>query len=496
MSAHDNGTNFSNGFRPPVSTQLKNVVSLLRPAKPGLPLPADFEPGPNDVCSGRGKRNWNHAGNIDFRNLIQASVEGYMSAPNKNEKTAIVCTIVDNMRREGSQFLQQNQEGLWYDIGDAKARDKVGHSLRDQVTAINKGQVTMRPLGEAISGRRSYVAFREPIKSTGHARTRIQQMKELEEDDQQMMALSDNEAEAEESYRRCSNTAQEIEKFVRRPSWIAGEFSTSSQSMEGISAMDLERRRSSVWGMLGMMDGNVLQDLMNMDTDGDVTDHAVSPNQDAQTHKTTNQYGYNYEQAVAPVPFMMVATQTKQDKHDLSSEQIHNTERFVEASTSTQSQDSSPSSHIRPTSAQLHWSQNPSVARPPLLETTDSQLALFTEEGDEFVEDDEAAAYSPKPVRLPNRRIVSDSTNLLKDSLKSWDAHNSITSTISTVRMSDVTNSSNSLPTPQRSNARRLSGATLRRATNSLRLSELSIGSDLLEGIADWSDDVDIYEEI
>jgi hypothetical protein len=44
-------------------TQLNQVSSLLRPQKPGDALPEDYEPTSLDVCSGRGKRNWNHAGN-------------------------------------------------------------------------------------------------------------------------------------------------------------------------------------------------------------------------------------------------------------------------------------------------------------------------------------------------------------------------------------------------------------------------------------------------
>ena len=97
-------------------------------------LPDNYIPTERDILTGRGKRNWNHAGNVAFRNLIQANVDRYMQASSKSAKTAIVLSIVDQVRAWPAHFLKQ-QNGRWMDIGDAQAREKVGHSLRDQVTA-------------------------------------------------------------------------------------------------------------------------------------------------------------------------------------------------------------------------------------------------------------------------------------------------------------------------------------------------------------------------
>lgn len=111
-------------------------------------LPPDYEPTDLDICSGRGKAFWNHSGNVAFRNLIQSQVEVYINAPTKAEKSAIVVAIVDELRRQGCKFLKQektpNGEMICYDIGDAFAREKVGHSLRDQVTAINRTSTSSR----------------------------------------------------------------------------------------------------------------------------------------------------------------------------------------------------------------------------------------------------------------------------------------------------------------------------------------------------------------
>lgn len=423
-----------------VRSNLQSVVSLLRPAKPGEALPPDFVPGPKDVCSGRGKRNWNHVGNIAFRNMVQSHVEDYMTAPNKNEKTAIVCRIVDKMRRDGCRFLQQNKQGLWYDIGDAKARDKVGHSLRDQVTAINRGQAQ-------LPSKRETKPPQQPAPtSTMNVTTTMEQMQQLYEQERQQMALSDNEAEAEESHRRRSVVAlPEIVKFARRPSWVAGESLSSSEGMEGVTATELERRRSS-WGIL--MEGNVLEDLMEIDVHED--DHG-------QQHAAAN---------------ISIPTTTATDMSAFSST-IPDPTPVASAASQQPGNDQWP------------------PAMPPRTElvSTDSQIALLMEEGDEF----DVNAEPNSPQRLPNRGVVADSTGLMRDSMKSWDPRISGgTSLIGEARMDDVFRSSSgegSGGNINRSSRRptvRFSGATLRRATNNFRLSDLSMASDLFDGLADW----------
>lgn len=116
------------------------------------PLPVGYEPRSRDVCCGRGKRNWNHEGNVWFRNLIQANVDRYIFAPTKTDKTAVVVSVVEQVRSEGAFFVKQDDDsGRWYDIGDTQAREKVGHSLRDQVTAQKKKEKE----GDSLSPPRS-----------------------------------------------------------------------------------------------------------------------------------------------------------------------------------------------------------------------------------------------------------------------------------------------------------------------------------------------------
>jgi hypothetical protein len=125
-----------------VPTKLSNVDSLTRAShkQNKEEIMSDcYIPSDSDICCGRGKQNWNMTGNLHFRKLIRASVARYTAAPSKKEKSAVILSVVDEIRGQGGHFLKQRQHQqngsskcCWYDIGDAAARDKVSHSLRDQ----------------------------------------------------------------------------------------------------------------------------------------------------------------------------------------------------------------------------------------------------------------------------------------------------------------------------------------------------------------------------
>ena len=103
-------------------------------------LPEGHQPTPHDVCCGRGKKNWNHEGNTAFRKLIREHVKPYQEAINKQQRNSIIDGIVELVYEQGGRFLKQDDSKKWYDIGEIQAREKVGHSLRDQVNAQQKAQ--------------------------------------------------------------------------------------------------------------------------------------------------------------------------------------------------------------------------------------------------------------------------------------------------------------------------------------------------------------------
>lgn len=72
-------------------------------------------------------------GNERFRKLVKHSAPLYQAARTKLEKTQVIASVVEKVRRDspGGGFVKQDTEsGLWYEIGDDKARDKVGHAIR------------------------------------------------------------------------------------------------------------------------------------------------------------------------------------------------------------------------------------------------------------------------------------------------------------------------------------------------------------------------------
>jgi hypothetical protein len=95
-----------------------------------------YIPSDSDVCSGRGIHNWNMKGTVNFRKLIHAAVGRYMAAPLRNHKTAVVVSIVHEIRRQGGHFFKERKygkSGPWCEIGDTAACKKVGHLLRIEV---------------------------------------------------------------------------------------------------------------------------------------------------------------------------------------------------------------------------------------------------------------------------------------------------------------------------------------------------------------------------
>lgn len=210
-------------------SSFNTLKSLIRAPGGKTSLPHDYTPTDFDVCSGRGKKNWNLPGNVYFRNLIQANVQRYIDAPAKSDKTEVVNSLVREIREQGGLFLKQDAFGCWYDIGDALARDKVGHSLRDQVTGIKK------QAREAAQQEQHRPMFKQAKQQM--------QMKLRETDDDAYMS----DTEADITLRRSSLLASTIiDAFTRRPSMLGGSIGTI-RSIDG-SFRNSEIASSANWG--------------------------------------------------------------------------------------------------------------------------------------------------------------------------------------------------------------------------------------------------------
>ena len=92
----------------------------------------------NDVLSGRGGGTNQHDGNCYFRSLINKNREQYLRAK-KNDKPFISLSIVRAIRQRGGRFLKNDEDtGLWYEIGDDAAREKTSQALRQRAPEYRK----------------------------------------------------------------------------------------------------------------------------------------------------------------------------------------------------------------------------------------------------------------------------------------------------------------------------------------------------------------------
>ncbi|KAL3939017.1 MAG: hypothetical protein SGBAC_006182 [Bacillariaceae sp.] len=97
-------------------------------------LGAHFRPGDFDVICARGKAAKNHIGNQHFRQKIAESTEEYATATSRLFKSVAVSSVVDWVREASPNggFVKEIN-GMWYEVGDHLAREKVGQSLREQL---------------------------------------------------------------------------------------------------------------------------------------------------------------------------------------------------------------------------------------------------------------------------------------------------------------------------------------------------------------------------
>ena len=82
-------------------------------------LPADFEPGEDDVLMGRGRKCYNHPGNIRFRNMCYDRVPEYIECRGKADKSKIIVDIVRQVRENsphGGFLKRDSKTGNWYEV--------------------------------------------------------------------------------------------------------------------------------------------------------------------------------------------------------------------------------------------------------------------------------------------------------------------------------------------------------------------------------------------
>jgi hypothetical protein len=127
------------------STPKASVVGLKEgKSEPGVQL------SKYSIVCGRGKDTFNHVGNQRFRTLASMFLERYSRAITKAAKSVIVSEIIDVIRNAGGNFCKF-KKGVWVEVGNHCAREKVGSLLRDflhtQYRSSAKAKISRRKTG-------------------------------------------------------------------------------------------------------------------------------------------------------------------------------------------------------------------------------------------------------------------------------------------------------------------------------------------------------------
>ena len=126
------------------------------------PLPDDFEPGPDDVICGRGKKCYNHIGNERFRRRVLTFLEEYSRAKSKLDKSGVLSKVVYEVRQNSPKggFVKQDANGVWFEVGDFLAREKTSQAFRDALhdryKSSNLSKKKRRQEEQAKSHQQSY----------------------------------------------------------------------------------------------------------------------------------------------------------------------------------------------------------------------------------------------------------------------------------------------------------------------------------------------------
>jgi hypothetical protein len=111
-------------------SDLPSTTSIPRNKNGKIQLPANFIPNDSTVILGRIKACTTFIGNRRLKSIVNTFLKPYSEAKNKLEKTAIVSSIVGVIKRGGGTFVKC-EDGVWWEVGEAIAREKVGSQLRD-----------------------------------------------------------------------------------------------------------------------------------------------------------------------------------------------------------------------------------------------------------------------------------------------------------------------------------------------------------------------------
>lgn len=141
---------FLSKYQPILPAVISDAASLGEAVHPLYALPpASLKPTDFDVVCGRGKGSYNRLGNRRFRAIVQQHTDEYQApTSSKQDKSIVLNRIMDLVQAQNggtTKFLKRGKDGLFTVISDDLAREKVGHAIRETITAAENAK---KPLKE------------------------------------------------------------------------------------------------------------------------------------------------------------------------------------------------------------------------------------------------------------------------------------------------------------------------------------------------------------
>jgi hypothetical protein len=133
-------------------------------------LPHNFLPSCHSViCGHGGKASSSSPGNNRLKKIVNGYFKPYSEARQKVEKTAIVSSIVGSIKRAAPNgAFVKCEGGMWWEVEDSVAREKVGGMLRgslhNQYRSSSKAKLARRRAQNNVTGDVQSLKF--PLSST------------------------------------------------------------------------------------------------------------------------------------------------------------------------------------------------------------------------------------------------------------------------------------------------------------------------------------------
>jgi hypothetical protein len=102
----------------------------------GVPGVVVRVPKSTDILFGRGRAVRKHPGNVRFGLLVESYMDRYDGLELQGEKKVFTEEAVLEIKSSGGRFLKQEAAGIWQEVDDELAREKIGHTLRSLRSSI------------------------------------------------------------------------------------------------------------------------------------------------------------------------------------------------------------------------------------------------------------------------------------------------------------------------------------------------------------------------